>query len=131
MKTILSLLLVSFTLASCNGQSSNDKHEYVNEDVIISLIENEKIEAIDVRTPGEVDAAHVKGTKYFFDINNPGFKSNIDQLDKEKPYIVICRSGARSTSAAKYMLAQGFTKVYELRGGLNSWKKSNYLGKRI
>ena len=129
MKNLLSLLLVSFILSSCNSQVNSDKHEYVNEDAIISLIENEKIEAIDVRTPGEVDAGYVKGTEYFFDINNTNFKSNIDKLDKNKPYILICRSGARSSSAAKYMIAQGFTKVYELKGGLNSWKKFNYLAK--
>lgn len=131
MKNLLSLLLVSFILSSCNSQVNSDKHEYVNEDAIISLIENEKIEAIDVRTPGEVDAGYVKGTEYFFDINNANFKSNIDKLDKNKPYILICRSGARSSSAAKYMIAQGFTKVYELKGGLNSWKKFNYLAKNF
>lgn len=131
MKSLFSLLFFALFLASCNSQVNSDKHEYVNEDAIISLIEKEKIEAIDVRTPEEVNANYVKGTQHFFDINNPNFKANIDKLDKEKPYILICRSGARSASAAKYMIAQGFTKVYELKGGLNSWKKSNYLAKRV
>lgn len=131
MKNLLILLFFSIILSSCNSQVNSEKHEYVNDEKVISLIENESIEAIDVRTPGEINAGYVKGTQYFFDINNASFKSNIDKLDKKKSYILICRSGARSTNAAKYMIAQGFTKIYELKGGLNSWKQSKFIAKNF
>lgn len=131
MKHLLSIVFITLFLASCNSQVNSEKHEYVNDEALISLLEKEKIEAIDVRTPGKVKASYVKGTQHFYDINNGDFKSNIDKLDKNKPFILICRSGARSGSAAKYMIAQGFTKVYELKGGLNSWRQSDYLSKGL
>ncbi len=46
---------------------------------------------------------------------------NIDKLDKEKSYVVICRTGNRSNTAAKFLRAQGFKDVRNLVGGINDW----------
>lgn len=42
---------------------------------------------------------------------------------KEKPIVVICRSGMRSASACNTLRKQGFMHVYNLRGGVMAWKK--------
>jgi rhodanese-related sulfurtransferase len=44
---------------------------------------------------------------------------------KEKPVVVYCDSGASSATAAKALMAAGFTKVVSLRGGLQSWLQEN------
>ena len=41
--------------------------------------------------------------------------------DRDKPVLVICRSGGRSASAAMHLVDQGFTQVYNLRGGMLAW----------
>jgi len=75
---------------------------------------------IDVRTPGEFKAGTIKGAKNL-DLMSSGFKLAIEKLDKEKEYFLFCRSGARSATACKVMSGNGF-KVYNLKGGISSWK---------
>lgn len=41
---------------------------------------------------------------------------------KEKPVLVYCESGSLGASAARQLAAQGFTKAFNLRGGLGAWR---------
>jgi rhodanese-related sulfurtransferase len=41
---------------------------------------------------------------------------------KDKVVITCCESGMRSGAAARVLQAQGFTKVVNLRGGLQAWR---------
>ncbi len=70
---------------------------------------------IDVRTGGEFSAGHIKGS-----INIPLHKlpSNLGRLDKNKPLIVCCASGSRSSSAKNILSRHGY-RVYN--GG--SWTR--------
>lgn len=70
---------------------------------------------IDVRTKGEYDGGHIKGS-----VNIPVqiLGKNIKNLkDKNRPIITCCASGARSGAAKKMLIAAGFTNVHN--GG--SW----------
>ncbi len=44
----------------------------------------------------------------------------------EKTYLVYCQSGTRSARAAQIMSELGFTKVYNMRGGIAKWKDAGY-----
>ena len=59
------------------------------------------------------------------DYNSSGFLTEIDTLDKTKPYFVYCLSGGRSKSAANYMRNHGFREVYDMKGGTMAWTKNN------
>jgi rhodanese-related sulfurtransferase len=72
---------------------------------------------LDVRTPREFVAGHIQGATDV-DFENPNFSSEIEKLDKTKPYFVYCRSGNRSGQAVAVMKKQGFQKIIELRGGI-------------
>lgn len=77
---------------------------------------------LDVRTPAEYQQGHIKGA-ILADINNqPAFLAEIEKLDKDKHYLIYCRSGARSTSACLYMEKIGFKNVYNLKGGILEWE---------
>lgn len=82
----------------------------------IQLTEAIKRNAIilDVRSKGEYAGGHVSGS-----INIPlqQLQSNVDKLNKNKPIIACCASGARSASATSMLKGMGFTEVYN--GG--SW----------
>jgi rhodanese-related sulfurtransferase len=78
---------------------------------------------IDVRTPMEYNEGHIKNAK-LIDISDSDFESQIEKLDKSKAYYVYCRSGGRSSSASQIMIEKGFTKVYNLRGGIIAWANS-------
>lgn len=43
-------------------------------------------------------------------------------VDKNRPVILICRSGNRSSTLARHLVEKmGFTQVYNVRDGMNQW----------
>jgi rhodanese-related sulfurtransferase len=78
---------------------------------------------LDVRTAREVAEYSLKGHKHI-DIMSAAFPEEISKLHKDKAYFVYCRSGNRSGQACNYMASQGFTKLYNLSGGVGEYPKN-------
>ena len=85
-----------------------------------SLIQNEDIQRLDVRTLAEYSEGHITKT-----ININVMDDSL--LQKDKPVAVYCRSGNRSKKAAAILSEKGY-KVFELDKGFNSWQEA---GKEI
>ena len=115
MKALLSILFLSLVMA-CTAQNENITRIGMDKYSEMSADENTVI--IDVRTHGEVAEGYVQGTDKFIDYNSNDFEKRIEGLDKDKTYVVYCRSGNRSTKALNIMADLGFTKLYELEGGI-------------
>lgn len=45
----------------------------------------------------------------------------LDELPRDKPIVVYCRTGGRSGQICEYLLAADFDEVYNLEGGINRW----------
>lgn len=89
----------------------------INKEEFKKLIsEDKKIILLDVRTKEEYDTGHFDNS-LLIDINSPDFLKRIKTLDKNKTYIVYCRSGNRSMKAAELMKREGFKSLYNLSGG--------------
>lgn len=75
---------------------------------------------LDVRTPEEwAEGTISKAEKInFYDDN---FATDIEQINKEEPVFVYCKSGGRSASASETLKEKGFSKVYNLDGGITAW----------
>ena len=58
------------------------------------------------------------------DFSHPNFINSIAELDREKTYLVYCRSGNRSSKACEIMSEMGFEKIYNMIGGIQSWNRS-------
>ncbi|WP_102028484.1 rhodanese-like domain-containing protein [Salirhabdus sp. Marseille-P4669] len=84
------------------------------------LIETDKNEyvIIDVREDEEVANGMIKGAKHIPLQNIPEAIAN---LDTEKEYVLVCRSGRRSLNACLYMEKEGFN-VRNMVGGMLEWK---------
>ena len=80
---------------------------------------------LDVRTPGEFGERHLTGALNI-DYNGADFNSRIGNLDKTQPVYVYCLSGGRSAAAAQTLTDIGFTKVYEMKGGISRWIAENH-----
>ena len=82
------------------------------------------IQLVDVRTPKEHAEGHVKGAQNinFFDTD---FVEQMSKLDKNKEIYIYCKSGNRSGKAAKQLETAGFTKIFDLQGGMKNWAKNN------
>ncbi|MDZ4202354.1 MAG: rhodanese-like domain-containing protein [Gallionella sp.] len=48
----------------------------------------------------------------------------LNELSKDEKLVIVCRSGARSAQACLFLQQQGFSDVYNLRGGMMGWMQS-------
>ncbi|GIN60063.1 rhodanese-like domain-containing protein [Robertmurraya siralis] len=81
-------------------------------------IENgEELLLIDVREDEEVAQGMIQGAKH---IPMGQIPNHLDELDKDKEYIFICRSGRRSENVCYYLQDQGY-KVRNMVGGMLEW----------
>ena len=78
---------------------------------------------VDVRTPEEYAQGHLKGA-----INIPlsTLPLRINGLDQKRPILVYCQTGIKSAEASSILVRAGFTKVYNLEGGITAWINSGY-----
>jgi rhodanese-related sulfurtransferase len=76
---------------------------------------------IDVRTREELNAGHIAKAS-MVDYESQDFNAKISELDRNKKYLVYCRSARRSGLAAKVMKDLGFREVYDMAKGINQWK---------
>lgn len=113
---LLASLLFVFTAYSQNYVLKSVPPAEFNEGI------NKKgVVILDVRTPAEFNAGHIKNA-INIDFYNPSFYANLDkQLDKSKPIYIYCRSGNRSMQAARAMVQRGYKVVIDLKGGKNFW----------
>lgn len=72
---------------------------------------------IDVRKPGEWNVSHVKDALF---LPLTGMPLNLEQLDKNKSYLVHCGGGYRSMTAISLMKRSGFTNLTNIYGGFSA-----------
>ncbi|HOY04682.1 MAG TPA: rhodanese-like domain-containing protein, partial [Saprospiraceae bacterium] len=101
------LLLLSFYLYACNG-GVNSKNRVDAEGLIRMAKADSTVQIVDVRTPEEwMETGRIAGA-IPIDYNAQDFDARLSQLNKEKPVIVYCNAGSRSTKAAEEMRELGF-----------------------
>jgi rhodanese-related sulfurtransferase len=91
---------------------------------VMQLLNHKNALMLDVREQSEFAAGHVLNSKL---IPLGKLRERIGELEKyrEKPVVVICRSGQRSASACSLLGKQGFAQVYNLNGGITAWQKAS------
>jgi rhodanese-related sulfurtransferase len=79
---------------------------------------NEKFQLIDVREEYEVEVGNIGGTH----IPMGEILNHLDELSKDIPVIIHCRSGARSAAVVNALEQQfGFSNLYNLKGGITAY----------
>ena len=76
---------------------------------------------LDIRTSKEFLNGHIPGALNI-DYYSRTFDANIEQLDKKKTYFIYCRTGRRTSRAARMMLRRGFEKIYTSYGDVAAWQ---------
>lgn len=77
---------------------------------------------LDVRTAEEFTQGHIPKAIHYNVLDTLAFQQQISQLDKDKHYVVYCRSGKRSKTAVTKMQAAGFKSITEIEGGILAYK---------
>lgn len=122
MKYIIFTILGLCVLFACTKTASEIRLD-MNVEEFKSTMNEPNTVILDVRTPGETADGIIEGAVEM-DIKGADFEEKIKSLDKEKKYLVYCRSGGRSVTACNMLEKHGFTKLVNLKGGYTAWSKS-------
>jgi molybdopterin/thiamine biosynthesis adenylyltransferase/rhodanese-related sulfurtransferase len=83
----------------------------------------EALQLIDVREAWEWDIVNLEphGARL---IPLSEIADRLDELDRDTDVVLYCRSGGRSAGVARHLVANGFTRVWNLKGGVAAWAEA-------
>lgn len=86
----------------------------------VLLINRSNALVLDVRDEAEYAAGHIAGARH---IPLASLESRLGELEKfrDKAILVHCQSGVRSARACRLLRKHAFTRLHDLRGGLQAW----------
>ncbi len=134
MLTLLGMLIGSFVLISgcihCEDNTMKlETQTQIIEDITAreayTLIQNNKdnpnFVLLDVRTLQEFTNEHLENA-INLDYYAEAFPNALNELDRNKIYLIYCRSGRRSASSLSMMKELGFREAYNMLGGIIQFK---------
>lgn len=112
---------MTVNLVNFESKTANSQYEGVF-DIAPAELEQvkAKVKMIDVRQPEEFvgELGHIAGAELMVLNTLP---EQLNTLPKDQTIVFVCRSGARSANAAAYALMNGWTHVYNMKGGMLLW----------
>lgn len=90
----------------------------------VLLLNRENALMLDVRNEAEFATGHIAEAR---NIPLAQLDARLAELGKykDKPLLVNCQGGVRSASACAVLKKEGFTRLYNLKGGINAWTQAN------
>ena len=79
----------------------------------------ESFELLDVRTPEERAIAAILGAALL----NEEEAARVDSLARDTQLVLHCHHGGRAQQAAEQFVSLGFTRVYNVVGGIDAWSQ--------
>lgn len=129
---VIITLLVVVAIFSCKAEQDRNAAKGGAVFANISVDEAHKMLAgsgdyilLDIRTPGEFASGYIEGA-INIDYYESNYRAELAKLDRDKVYIIYCRSGNRSGKSLSIMKSLGFKTVYNVLGGINRWKSNGY-----
>ena len=86
------------------------------------LMKKKNTYVLDVRTPEEYKSGFIGNAINYNVMDSVAFVNTILSLDKNKKYLLYCKSGRRSGKALVMMKNMGYRKIHHLKGGVTEWK---------
>ena len=84
------------------------------------LDEGKNFQLIDIREEYEYDACNLNGML----IPMGEIIDRIEEIAKDKPVVIHCRSGSRSAAIYQVLTTQyGFTNIFNLKGGIKAYSQ--------
>lgn len=128
------MLLIAISIFAQRAEDDPAGVENVTVEEARELIEEDDVFVLDVRTPSEFNSSHIEGatlipvTNAFGSNLSPDslLEARINEVPKNKKILVYCRSGHRSTSASKILVAAGYSDIYNMQGGITAWISAGY-----
>ena len=129
MRRLIVLLLVLLVIATaCSGSDEPDAFvEIITPQHASEVWEDggDDLVVLDIRTAEEFDQARIAGAVNI-DYYGADFRRRLGELDPEARYLVYCRTGNRSEAAVPIMEGLGFTRIYQINGGIAAWYEAGF-----
>ncbi len=122
LNSLIVMLIVAFysqTYAKVRPRYDNISPQQFAQ-LIQSNQDNPEFIILDVRTSGEISQGKIKNA-IELDFYSQTFAAELQKLDKQKTYLVYCRSGNRSGQTLDIMKILKFEQVYNMSGGIREW----------
>lgn len=116
--------VLGLVFLSCNQMKSQEGLTNLGPKQFQTLIGNDSVQLIDVRTPKEFVEGHINHALNI-DYFSEDFSAMINKLNKENPVYIYCRSGKRSGNSVALFKKAGFTQIYNLEGGILGWQSDS------
>ena len=94
-------------------------------DLIDKHVGDSDFAVLDIRTPGEFQAGHLKNA-ILIDFYSQTFADQLSRLDKEKNFLIYCRSGNRSARSLEIFKKLKFQKIYHMANGISTWNSEGF-----
>lgn len=132
---IFAVLLIAPGTAVAEDNSVGYKNITVSQ--AYKMIRGCNVFILDVRTPAEFHAAHIKRATLIPFKNVPAhdpvalpdkslLPARINEVPRDRPVIVYCLTEGRSTNASKLLVEKGYTNVYNMKGAIPAWINAGY-----
>ena len=120
LKIIYSLLIaVTFSTGFASAQDTTGLS--IQPKKFERLMKQKNAVILDVRTTEEYRSGYIGTAINYNVLDSLAFVNTVYTLDKNKKYLLYCKSGRRSGKALEMMKNMGFKKVYHLQGGITDW----------
>jgi rhodanese-related sulfurtransferase len=113
-------LVVAVAVLAFELRSRRTAYAAVRPQEAIQLM-NQGAQLYDLRDAAGFAAGHINGAKHMDPAQQANAADTLKRF-KERLLLLYCEDGSRSTSLTRQLHASGFTKVFNLRGGLATWR---------
>lgn len=126
-KFLVLMVLISLIIAGCGSSSAPSSssstpsagYTDISAEQLKSMIDsNKNMVIVDVREKDEYDQGHIQGA-LFLPLSE--IQQRFKELPTDKTLVLVCASGARSSSAATFLVQNNYKDLYNLQGGLAAW----------
>lgn len=119
---VVAILFFHFVTVSAQVSSSV---QHVSPQEVNQLLKTKGGLLLDVRTSQEWNEdGYIKGA-VLIDAYSKDFSKQVGNrvTDKKKPIYVYCAAGGRSARVAQRLIQEGYTQVYNMKGGIYQWNE--------
>jgi len=132
---IIGVVALVFLLCGCITENNNnvDSEAQNLSDITVSEAymmiqnnaENKDFIILDIRTVEEYESGHIENA-FMIDYYSYTFNDELNSLDKNKTYLIYCRTGRRTGLTLDIMEELGFNTVYNMLGGITQWQEEGH-----
>jgi len=121
------IIFLMFSIVSFFGCSNVPKENTITVTELHTLLEDAEITVLDVRTPEEISQGKITSSALEANFYDQHFIENvIDHISAEENVYVYCKGGNRSAKAVAKLRELGYSKIYNVEGGITAWKAKGY-----